>query len=96
MFIPTVYLPFLFFELDLVEELTLLFSRGFFARLASLNEASSTCSVEVCCLIEDLAGLFLNGEESLGVEILNNQKQLTLVREEIYLAMKLKQGLDPE
>ena len=37
------------------------------------------------------------GEDRLlKTEIGNNQKQITLVKEEIYLAMKLKQGLDPE
>ena len=39
----------------------------------------------------------LEGEDRLlKIEIVNNQKQITLVREEIYLAMKLKQGQDPE
>ena len=32
----------------------------------------------------------------LQIEIGNHQKQITLVKEEIYLAMKLKQGQDPE
>ena len=37
------------------------------------------------------------GEERLlKIEIANNQKQITLVREEIYLVMKLKQVQDPE
>ena len=37
------------------------------------------------------------GEDRLlKIEIVNNQKQITLVREEIYLVMKLKQGQDPE
>ena len=37
------------------------------------------------------------GEERLlKIEILINQQQITLVREEIYLAMKLKQDQDPE
>ena len=37
------------------------------------------------------------GEDGLlKIEIINNQRQIALVREEIYLAMKLKQGQDPE
>ena len=37
------------------------------------------------------------GEDRLlKIEIGNNQKQIILVKEEIYLAMKLKQGQDPE
>ena len=37
------------------------------------------------------------GEDRLmKIEIGDNQKQITLVKEEIYLAMKLKQGQDPE
>ena len=47
-----------FLELDLPEEFTLRDSLGFFTELASLNDASSTCSFEVCCLIEDRTGFF--------------------------------------
>ena len=37
------------------------------------------------------------GEDRLlKIEIVNKQKQITLVKEEIYLVMKLKQGLDQE
>ena len=67
MLVPTLYLLFWFFELDLADELTLRFSRGFFAWLASLNEASSTWVFEVCCLIGDLVGFFLN-EESIEIK----------------------------
>ena len=35
-------------------------------------------------------------DRPLKIEIGNNHKQITLVIEEIYLAMKLKQGQDPE
>ena len=37
------------------------------------------------------------GEDRLlKIEIIKDQKQITKVREEIYLATKLKQGQDPE
>ena len=37
------------------------------------------------------------GEDRLlKIEIIKDQKQITLVREEIYLATKLKQCQDPE
>ena len=86
-------------KIDLAEELTLRVSRGFFTALASLNDASSTCSFAVCCLREDLVDFFLNGEGSSEEEILSCldtlrfmlglDPVLTSLRDEFRLSPKL-------
>ena len=64
------YLPVLFLEVDLALAAEFLAWRGFFTSFIFVEiEASSTFSVEVWDLIDDLVGLLEEGEASLREEL---------------------------